>query len=64
MGRKFWACPKPRGEGCAFFDWQDGQSNNNNNNRAQPQQRRSAAQLVSQRLIFTAYQIADRMAVS
>lgn len=26
-GRKFWACPKPRDEGCGFFEWQDGDNN-------------------------------------
>lgn len=25
-GRKFWTCPKPQGEGCGFFEWQDSSS--------------------------------------
>lgn len=26
-GRKFWACPKQRDEGCGFFEWQDDNNN-------------------------------------
>lgn len=36
-GRPFYACPKPRGEGCNFFQWGDeGQSIGSNNNMPPP----------------------------
>ncbi|XP_013416438.1 DNA topoisomerase 3-alpha-like [Lingula anatina] len=41
-GRQFYACPKPRGEGCAFFQWGDAVASTFNSHSLAPSQQSSA----------------------